>query len=1153
MNQQPDTAHDCIDLLRGMIEELKQLKDDKSKPEIFFNQYNVNVPNISEYKIIPSLNHILLTEPIKDAKIRNLFWSILVHYSSNSDTDDYSKWIELYKVFLINQTSYDEWIDSLAQKVKGKKRFWFWFGVLSNLPISELVKYHYAQKISKPEDITKCIGSEYKIAVEFIINCIRVDNSDVENILSEIFYPIMKFTTIGSENLSSMRAKFLNNSKKNVDKFIQSIPEESRKIVYNYFVKSAYNSPNHEKRLQLRKITHSFCRIFGIQVTSKLISDTYLIIHDNEELACFIFANLFDFFKQTEYSIDSINLTENLLKNVNFEVSANSLISQLAVTFSPILLSIDKKELLEWRDKSKIKNDRVKPSKEVVELCNHTMEIYDDPSSFDLFMNEYCELFNNFFSPYRINQNVIKNRFCIHIREQLTKLPAEQLINRCLSFVNLILSKGFPQSSLSRFIETLVFIQTRLAANVSSNMFFIFQNFFNRLTDIIDDMNFINNFRVTYLLVCSTQPSSISDDCRTKWCEIVRKSLQYDDPQPISLIAAHHALYTFYTHAINAELPINLLKALEKRIQKSDKNEIIERIGIIHSLRSLLSDKPEIRDQLGDMIDKIADNFDDLTVSALSFLIADEVFTLKQVTDKTKQIWKHFLQKPITNSKPLRFLTMFPPIYDQISKIFPEFFDMIIDKIIESVNTLENDEDEAFLSQLLDIVHEAALKSRNPILFTNSLKKLLPCKKEFIKRCISRSIPKFALRLNQEYGNVSPPEGDHESVAVVKEESVLCFKAISKDEVRIFSKSMYNSDCYDVKAHYFDPDKQQEKYEEKSCNFVEEKRENSNFNENMQSYIDILNGFESPHLNSEPKLNQEEWPSSREFINSFDFAFISREDENVTDSDNNEKIICQIPTAMSLLCSLYKDLEDMHYSGTLHLVDLAEKNTRTISPGETIRIGLVYVAKNQTDQNDILRNIWTDDLVTERFKSFVRSLGSIVDLSKHIYFNGKMDSNTYTNGRYHCFYSNESYEVMFHTAPLMPTDYKEAQQIYKKRHIGNDNINVIWSENEQDYNPLTISSQFNDAHVIIYPINGSDDLFRVSIYRKKKELSFGPATSDTIISSKSLPFLVRWTAIFADREARRGSTTIVPALEFINSIRYLENAMTNKTDKQSNN
>ena len=54
----------------------------------------------------------------------------------------------------------------------------------------------------------------------------------------------------------------------------------------------------------------------------------------------------------------------------------------------------------------------------------------------------------------------------------------------------------------------------------------------------------------------------------------------------------------------------------------------------------------------------------------------------------------------------------------------------------------------------------------------------------------------------------------------------------------------------------------------------------------------------------------------------------------------------------------------------------------------------------------------------------------------------------------------------------------------QKRHVGNDNVHVVWSKHKRDYSPTTITSQFNDAHIVVYPLpNG---LFRIQIFKKAK-------------------------------------------------------------------
>jgi hypothetical protein len=81
------------------------------------------------------------------------------------------------------------------------------------------------------------------------------------------------------------------------------------------------------------------------------------------------------------------------------------------------------------------------------------------------------------------------------------------------------------------------------------------------------------------------------------------------------------------------------------------------------------------------------------------------------------------------------------------------------------------------------------------------------------------------------------------------------------------------------------------------------------------------------------------------------------------------------------------------------------------------------------------------------------------------------------------YYANAIMEVVFHEITSMPTNPTDPQQIHKKRHVGNDIVHIIYSEHSSDYDPTTITSQFNDAHVIVYPLpNG---LYRIQIYRKE--------------------------------------------------------------------
>jgi hypothetical protein len=156
------------------------------------------------------------------------------------------------------------------------------------------------------------------------------------------------------------------------------------------------------------------------------------------------------------------------------------------------------------------------------------------------------------------------------------------------------------------------------------------------------------------------------------------------------------------------------------------------------------------------------------------------------------------------------------------------------------------------------------------------------------------------------------------------------------------------------------------------------------------------------------------------------------------------------------------------------------KDLDRISGRQVLKIGVVYVGEAQEDQRAIFKN----DAGSKEYNDFLLGLGWSVDLKSHKGFLGGLDA---TCGSSAPYWANASYEVIFHCATRMPTIDTDPQQIQKKRHVGNDIVHIIWSEHCRDYHPATITSQFNDAHVIIYPLPSG--LYRIQIYRKDKVIT----------------------------------------------------------------
>jgi hypothetical protein len=183
-----------------------------------------------------------------------------------------------------------------------------------------------------------------------------------------------------------------------------------------------------------------------------------------------------------------------------------------------------------------------------------------------------------------------------------------------------------------------------------------------------------------------------------------------------------------------------------------------------------------------------------------------------------------------------------------------------------------------------------------------------------------------------------------------------------------------------------------------------------------------------------------------------------------------------------------------------------------INERENFKVGVVYVDKGQTTQREILAN----SKGSHDYTTFLQGLGWEVELATHKGFMGGLDS---CNGPVTVYSASSTYEIIYHVVTLMPTIANDDTQLHKKRHIGNDNVHIVWSENAVDsYDPNTILSQFNDAHIVIYP--QASGLCQVQIYKKFKVQFFGPLFNGMLVSKKILPFLVRQTAINANKRVR---------------------------------
>lgn len=181
---------------------------------------------------------------------------------------------------------------------------------------------------------------------------------------------------------------------------------------------------------------------------------------------------------------------------------------------------------------------------------------------------------------------------------------------------------------------------------------------------------------------------------------------------------------------------------------------------------------------------------------------------------------------------------------------------------------------------------------------------------------------------------------------------------------------------------------------------------------------------------------------------------------------------------------------------------------------ECHKIGVVYVKEGQDSQEELFKN----DMESDDFSQFLRDLGWMVELPTHAGFMGGLDRKL-TTGKLAPYWADYKSEVIFHVPTMMPTKKGEDQQIHKKRHVGNDQINIIWTDHSREYRKSTISSHVNYVQIVIYPLKNG--LYRIQVHRKDENVPlFGPLYDSMVVSRHVLGRLVRATAINGNRVVR---------------------------------
>ena len=128
------------------------------------------------------------------------------------------------------------------------------------------------------------------------------------------------------------------------------------------------------------------------------------------------------------------------------------------------------------------------------------------------------------------------------------------------------------------------------------------------------------------------------------------------------------------------------------------------------------------------------------------------------------------------------------------------------------------------------------------------------------------------------------------------------------------------------------------------------------------------------------------------------------------------------------------------------------------------RIGIIYIGKDHKEELEILSNC----MVSEDFADFVNQMGTLCPLSDAAARTWGFDESTDGPAAY--AWRDRISEIVYHIPTIMPTSPDtDPLCSFKKRHVGNDHVKIIFNESGHEFDINTFPSQFNSVHIVIAP------------------------------------------------------------------------------------
>ncbi|KAH6846509.1 hypothetical protein AA0119_g1710 [Alternaria tenuissima] len=197
-----------------------------------------------------------------------------------------------------------------------------------------------------------------------------------------------------------------------------------------------------------------------------------------------------------------------------------------------------------------------------------------------------------------------------------------------------------------------------------------------------------------------------------------------------------------------------------------------------------------------------------------------------------------------------------------------------------------------------------------------------------------------------------------------------------------------------------------------------------------------------------------------------------------------------------------------------------------IATVDNYKVGVIYIGEGQTNERDIFMN----DMGSPAYTAFLSDLGTLCRLKGAKFNTGGLDTREDIDGEFTYCWRDRCMELVFHIPTMMPTN-RDDDMTYpnKKRHIGNDFVNIIFNDSGLPYDFNTFPSAFNYVHIVISPESrasfvdrrldadpdGRNRYYKIQTISKSGFPDISPAVETKILCGKYLADYCRLMAINA--------------------------------------